>query len=204
MAAKENRFDVVKLLSERGADVNFRDRHGFTPLMAVASAGNLDATTLLLSKGADLNGRNEDGFSALSFAAKKDQRATMELLLKMGADPTVKEKNSHKSVAADTNNSNVSRPEGRECRMVLRDTFAGCDLQVAELILSMVERNELDRINKLISQGQATKIKIAEKVYIAIGPVFFAKKAILKEVKRVGEEKTWIISSEDLAPCPKQ
>jgi hypothetical protein len=133
------------------------------------------------------------------FGTDKD---VMELLLKMGADPTVKGKNSHKSVAADANNSNVSLPEGRECRMLLNDTFAGCDLKVAELILSMVQRNELDNIHKLISEGLATKMKTTEKVYVAWGANVPSKMGPLKKVKRVGEEKTWFVSSLELIHCP--
>jgi ankyrin repeat protein len=51
-----DQFEKVKLLTDRGADVNARSTRGRTPLLIAAShEGNIGVVRLLLSKGADLN-----------------------------------------------------------------------------------------------------------------------------------------------------
>ena len=57
-AASAGRFDVVKLLIERKADVNGRTTTGSTPLRAAACVGHLDIVRCLVDRGADVNARN--------------------------------------------------------------------------------------------------------------------------------------------------
>lgn len=72
----------VKALVEAGADVNYADANGTTPLsVAYFSA---EVTEYLLSKGADPNGST---FPSLVFASKYYSVDVMKLLLKAGADP---------------------------------------------------------------------------------------------------------------------
>ena len=60
-AAKNGRTDAVKLLLDRGADINKRwggYRFGFwnpTPLILAASEGRTETVRLLLNRGADVN-----------------------------------------------------------------------------------------------------------------------------------------------------
>jgi ankyrin repeat protein len=59
------RLAVVKLLVEKGADVNAADGYGITPLMVASNLGDLEVVKYLVSKGADLNahdlGKKNDG-----------------------------------------------------------------------------------------------------------------------------------------------
>ncbi len=50
---------MVKLLLEKGADVNAKGEHGWTPLMEAANRGHSEAAKLLLEKGADVNLKHE-------------------------------------------------------------------------------------------------------------------------------------------------
>lgn len=57
----------MRLLLERGAQVNGRDGEGCTALMKAAAVGWLDGVELLLAAGADVTMRNEQGWSALTW-----------------------------------------------------------------------------------------------------------------------------------------
>ena len=52
---KEDMADLVDLLVKKGASLNVRDAHGFTPLMVCAKNGHLNSLCVLLRHGADPN-----------------------------------------------------------------------------------------------------------------------------------------------------
>jgi ankyrin repeat protein len=61
----EERLQVVKLFVELGADVNWADDYGITPLMAAGNYGNVPIVQYLIDAGADLSahdlGKKNDG-----------------------------------------------------------------------------------------------------------------------------------------------
>ncbi len=61
-------IDTVRILIEKGCDVNVRAEDGFTPLMAAANIGSLDIVKLLIDSGADVNVLDDDYDSALACA----------------------------------------------------------------------------------------------------------------------------------------
>lgn len=63
-AAQNGHIRVMKLLLDRGADVNIRDDKGLTALFVAASLSDPKMVQLLLSKGADVNIKTDDGFTA--------------------------------------------------------------------------------------------------------------------------------------------
>ena len=55
VAASRNCVETVKLLLDKGADVNAKDNDGWTPLIKAASGGLTDLARVLLERGADID-----------------------------------------------------------------------------------------------------------------------------------------------------
>lgn len=79
---------IARLLAE-GADVNWRNAGGWTPLMIAAAERHLDAVAALLDAKADPNMRNAYGRTALMFASRYGQLAIVDRLLGAGADANI-------------------------------------------------------------------------------------------------------------------
>lgn len=67
-SAEEQQTNIIRLLLQHGANPNSSDHKGETPLMAVATYGNVAALRLLLDSGARADLRDRDGKSALDYA----------------------------------------------------------------------------------------------------------------------------------------
>jgi len=85
-AAFRGDWEALKLLLDRGADVNAGDYHRFTVLMLAARRGRLEVVKLLLDKGADANAQSRFGETALSVAATRGHPEVVRLLLEKGPD----------------------------------------------------------------------------------------------------------------------
>jgi ankyrin repeat protein len=85
MAATKGNIEVVKLLIDRGANVNAILEDGITPLINAARAGHVNICALLIEKGADVDIKPASGQTALSTSAKYGKLKTAEFLIKKGA-----------------------------------------------------------------------------------------------------------------------
>ena len=87
-----NNLEKVRLLVDKGADVNAHSKQGRTPLViAAAHDGNIEVIRLLIKKGADLKAPGPGGTnSALIAAAEANDLAVVRLLLEQGADAKAK------------------------------------------------------------------------------------------------------------------
>lgn len=80
------RFETVKYLIDKNADVNGKSDFNFTPLIyASSSAGGLIIADYLVRNGADINFNNSYGFTPLCYACKYGYIDTAEYLIKNGA-----------------------------------------------------------------------------------------------------------------------
>lgn len=85
-AVNANSEERVRLLIEKGADVNARDNQGYAPVHNAARNRYAHLVTLLVEKGADVNARDSDGFTALLHAINRNHVPTVEAIAKSGGN----------------------------------------------------------------------------------------------------------------------
>ena len=90
MMATRGNVEGVRLLIEKGAEVNAKDGAGETALMAACTSGNADAVRLLIERGADVKAKSKRNETALGFAATAGVQESVELLLAKGAEVNVR------------------------------------------------------------------------------------------------------------------
>lgn len=79
-------LDIVKLLLDRGANVNARDRCGATPLVyAIMNDAPIEIVHTLISAGAHVNVKNCQGKSALQVAVDRNHTDIVQSLRRAGA-----------------------------------------------------------------------------------------------------------------------
>jgi len=82
---KKGDLVAIRKLVESGADINIRNDHGWTPLMAATVRGRVPIIEYLLSKGADVKPVNNADASALAYAALSGECRAIQILLDAGA-----------------------------------------------------------------------------------------------------------------------
>jgi len=60
--------EIVRMLIERGADVNIKNSKGMTALMIASRGGRTEIVRMLIERGADVNIKNSNGKTALMLA----------------------------------------------------------------------------------------------------------------------------------------
>jgi ankyrin repeat protein len=86
-AARTGKVEPVKLLLDRGADVNAKEAwRGQTALMWAAAEGNAAVVKTLIDRGAEINVRSNGEFTAFLFAARQGQIEAARVLLDAGAN----------------------------------------------------------------------------------------------------------------------
>jgi len=73
-AADYGQSDVLEYLLKRGADVNLKDKHGISPILAAIWEGHTQCVRLLLENGAMKSGNAPDGTSYIDSADKSEIR----------------------------------------------------------------------------------------------------------------------------------
>ncbi len=77
--------EIARLLLNRGADPNFQDPWGISPLMKASSSNLLETVNLLIDHGANVNARNEGGGTALMIASNRGHPDIVATLISRGA-----------------------------------------------------------------------------------------------------------------------
>lgn len=94
-AVANRSVEIVKLLLEYGANVNFKDCNNITPLMRAIVDHNKDKekiVKLLLEYDANVNAQANHGYTSLGLDMGYNGNLT-EILLEYGADPNLKTQN---------------------------------------------------------------------------------------------------------------
>jgi ankyrin repeat protein len=84
VAARHGHLEVVRLLLERGADVNHIDNDGFSPVTAAAAGPHWDVLKLLAESGGDFDHGDASGMSgrkALAGCRSRRRRQEIEAIL---------------------------------------------------------------------------------------------------------------------------
>jgi ankyrin repeat protein len=85
-AASEGEMEIVRLLLDKGADINAQGGEYGTALHAAVLQGEMEIVRLLLDKGADVNAQRGPYGAALQAAAWRGITKIVRLLLDKGAD----------------------------------------------------------------------------------------------------------------------
>ena len=84
-ATHNNHLEIVKLLLDKGAEINSTTIFNETALMFAARNGYPEIAKLLIDKKAVLNAQDRYGWTALKFATQKNHPALVQLLQAAGA-----------------------------------------------------------------------------------------------------------------------
>lgn len=85
--SRKGHVERMKRLLDDGANVNFRGKDGFTPLMEAASHGHFSAVEYLLDSGADPKICADDNAPPTFYACVRGYADVVDVLLRRGADP---------------------------------------------------------------------------------------------------------------------
>lgn len=85
-ASTLGRIDFVKMLVERGANIEHTTDSRSSPLRGAAFDGHCDVCEFLIDRGADIDKPNQVGQSPLTIAAAMQKKECVQLLINKGAD----------------------------------------------------------------------------------------------------------------------
>ena len=83
--SRQDHAEVTRLLYA-GANKEWRDDRGWTPIICAACCGRLDTVKLLAGRGADIHARTNNGINALMLASYMGKTAVAKFLLDRGVD----------------------------------------------------------------------------------------------------------------------
>ena len=90
-AIEKGNIEAVKQHLAAGADVNAKNRSGWTPLHYAAQKGHKEIAKLLIAGGVDVNAKTDQGWIPLHLAALGGYKEIVELLISKGADVNAKD-----------------------------------------------------------------------------------------------------------------
>ncbi|WP_353279072.1 ankyrin repeat domain-containing protein [Wolbachia endosymbiont (group B) of Longitarsus flavicornis] len=94
-AAKEGNLDLLKVLLNKGDNINAKDKYGWTPLHYAVEHNRFDVMKLLINSNAiSIEAKDRNGKTPLHVAARQGCITSINLLLSKGANVTAKTNNS--------------------------------------------------------------------------------------------------------------
>ena len=151
MASHRDAVEIMRLLIDAGADVNWTNPNdGATALHAASIDGEADAAQILIQSGARLDSRTIDGFAPLHCAAQEGHLDTVQILLAAGAPVN--------AVSASGHTALHSAAQGGHAAAVkaLIEAGANVEAQTAALYTPLhlaVQAFDLDTVDTLLRAG---------------------------------------------------
>lgn len=102
-ACRWGHYDVCSWLIGAGADINLRDKNGWTPLHLVVRFGHDRICSLLLSKGADTTISNNSGNAVFQVACSSGNISCLEILMCHGVNVNIFNQNGEMPVTVQNN-----------------------------------------------------------------------------------------------------
>lgn len=81
MAARDDRLEIVEMLSEAGSNINHQNLSGHTALMKAAGDGKIEVIRMLIRFGANMDVQNKLGMTALMIAICFNKLEVVRLLV---------------------------------------------------------------------------------------------------------------------------
>ena len=195
-AAANGNKAVVKLLLEKGAELEAKDGYSRTPLSCAVANGHEAVVKLLLEKGAELEAKDKDSQTPLSYAAENGHEAVVKLLLERGAELEEKDDHSCTPLLKAVKN-------GHEVVVKLL-LEKGAELEVksnhSQTPLSYAAENGHEAIVKLLVEKGAELE--AEDIYHRTPLSYAAEKGYKVVVKLFLEKDTELESKDDYSRTP--
>ncbi len=106
LAVRENKTEIVKLLLEKGANMEIMDTNGLSPLgEAVLESNTYNIAKLLIEKGANINIKNRKGLTPLLYVISNSSDVIFaKYLLDKGADINEKDNEGRRAFDLAKNN----------------------------------------------------------------------------------------------------
>jgi ankyrin repeat protein len=190
LAIRSGHDAVVKLLLEKGAELESKDTNfGQTPLSLAAENGNDAVVKLLLEKGAELESKNTKfGQTPLSLAAENGHDAVVKLLLEKGAELEAKNTYSRTplSLAAEKGHNAVVKlllEEGAELES--KNTYGLTPLSLAaenghDAVVKLLLEKGAEQESKDTKYGQTPLSWAVEKGHEAVAKLLLENGAELE------------------------
>jgi ankyrin repeat protein len=148
--------DVLRLLLDRGAEIETKATDNSTALHDAAQNGCLEVVRLLLNRGAEIEAKTTDNCTALHYAAQKGHLEVVELLLNRGAEIEAKTTDNSTALHYTAQNGHLEIVElllDREAEIKAKTTNNWTALHYAALY------GNLEIIRLLLNRGAEIEVK---------------------------------------------